>query len=170
MTTVNLDISELSKLSNILDDYIKKAESNQNKLVKEICDTIKEKAKSGYNASWVDGYPAYAPVVSDTVANKGWVEAYGDAVWVEFGAGIHYNGGKVGAMPNPYAKQLGWSIGNYGHKLGRFHTWHYRAPETGEWVPTHGTRATKPLYNAVSDVKKNIKSMANDIWKEGAGK
>ena len=78
------------------------------------------------------------------------------AVFVEFGAGIFYNGGKgmIGDSPHPYGVELGFTIGDYGLHLGRNETWSY-----GGHV-THGTPAAMPLYHAGVKIKQNARILA----------
>lgn len=78
------------------------------------------------------------------------------AVFVEFGAGIFYNGGKgmIGDSPHPYGVELGFTIGDYGSHLGRNETWTYAGHVT------HGTPAAMPLYHAGVKIKQNARILA----------
>ena len=72
----------------------------------------------------------------------------GEAVaFIEFGAGIKYNGA-AGSSPHDLGAELGFTIGSYGHGLGRFDHWYYKDPTTGETIRSEGTEATMPLYLA----------------------
>lgn len=86
-----------------------------------------------------------------------------DAVWCEFGAGVYYNG-SVGSSPNPYGKDLGFTIGSYGKGYGKGKAWGYY-DEDGELVITRGTPATMPMYNAAKEVTKKAIEIAREVFK-----
>ena len=79
------------------------------------------------------------------------------AVFVEFGAGVFYNG-SPGTSPHPYGVELGYTIGDYGLGLGKNETWEYM--EKGKYHITHGTPAAMPLYNASVAIKQNARILA----------
>ena len=63
---------------------------------------------------------------------------------IEFGAGFHFN-----PTPNPNADKLGLGVGTFPNQLHAFQdTWFYWDETDQLWKPTHGVRATMPMYNA----------------------
>lgn len=89
-----------------------------------------------------------------------------DIIFIEFGAGIHYNGGKsvLGTSNHPKGVDMGYTIGGYpkgreGYSLGRLDSWHYG----GEVV--HGTEATMPMLGAVVTAKKAAISACKKVFK-----
>ena len=84
-----------------------------------------------------------------------------DAIWCEFGAGVYHNG-SAGSSPNPYGKELGFTIGNYGKGYGKRSAWGYY--EDGELIITRGTPASMPMYNAVQEVTKKAIDIAREVW------
>lgn len=75
----------------------------------------------------------------------------GDVIFIEFGAGIYYNGGEgmIDNSPHPKGEEMGYVIGGYpkgreGHSLGVLEAWHYK----GDIV--HGTEATMPMLGLVN--------------------
>lgn len=84
-----------------------------------------------------------------------------DAVWIEFGAGVHYNG-SVGSSPNPYGAKLGFIIGGYGKGNGRKETWGFY--EDGELKITHGTPAKMPMANAVTALCNEFPRIAKEVF------
>ena len=84
-----------------------------------------------------------------------------DAVWCEFGAGVYHNG-SVGSSPNPYGKDLGFTIGSYGKGYGKQTAWGYY--EDGQVVITRGTPASMPMYNAVQEVTKRAIEIAREVF------
>lgn len=85
-----------------------------------------------------------------------------DAVWCEFGAGVYHNG-SVGSSPNPYGKEIGFTIGSYGKGYGKAKAWGYY--DNGQLVITRGTPASMPMYNAVQEVTKKAIEIAREVWK-----
>ena len=84
-----------------------------------------------------------------------------DAVWVEFGAGVHYNG-SAGTSPHPKGSELGFTIGGYGKGMGKKDVWGFY--EDGELRLTHGAPAIMPMYNAVKTVCDEIAEIAREVF------
>lgn len=85
-----------------------------------------------------------------------------DAVFMEFGAGVYYNGA-VGSSPNPLGTALGFTIGSYGKGNGRKEVWAYDGGD-GQIHLTHGTPASMPLYKAVQSVSRDIARIAREVF------
>jgi len=85
-----------------------------------------------------------------------------DAVFMEFGAGVYYNGA-VGSSPNPLGTALGFTIGSYGKGNGRKEVWAYDGGD-GQIHLTHGTPASMPLYRAVQSVSRDIVRIAREVF------
>jgi hypothetical protein len=88
-----------------------------------------------------------------------------DAVFMEFGAGVYYNGA-VGSSPNPLGTALGFTIGSYGKGNGRKEVWAYDGGD-GQIHLTHGTPASMPLYRAVQSVSRDIVRIAREVFASG---
>lgn len=87
-------------------------------------------------------------------------------MFLEFGAGIHYNT-PVGTSPHPksadYAGKIGveTTIGSYndignGYSRGQFDSWHYNGRRV------HGTEAAMPMYNAWKYMKSRYVSIVRE--------
>ena len=85
-----------------------------------------------------------------------------DAVFMEFGAGVYYNGG-VGSSPNPLGAALGYTIGSYGMGNGAKAVWGFKG-EDGKLHLTHGVPASMPLYRAVQSVVNDIEQIAREVF------
>jgi len=85
-----------------------------------------------------------------------------DAVFMEFGAGVYYNG-PVGTFVNAWGAELGFTIGSYGKGNGRKEVWGYRG-EDGEIHLTHGVPASMPLFKAVQSVIRDIVQIAREVF------
>ena len=81
-----------------------------------------------------------------------------DAVFMEFGAGVYYNGG-VGSSPNPLGAALGYTIGSYGKGNGAKAVWGFKGDD-GALHLTHGVPASMPLYRALQRVVNDIEQIA----------
>ena len=85
-----------------------------------------------------------------------------DAVFMEFGAGVYYNGG-VGSSPNPLGAALGYTIGSYGKGNGAKAVWGFNG-EDGTLHLTHGVPASMPLYRALQSVVNDIEQIAREVF------
>lgn len=85
-----------------------------------------------------------------------------DLLFIEFGAGVHYNG-NAGSSPHPKGEQFGYTIGSYGKGQGQNDSWIYES-ETGEWARSYGTEATMPMYQASVRIMQNIRKIAKDVF------
>lgn len=113
--------------------------------------------------------PAYetrTPEVTTTIEKSGNIASViimgQDAVWVEFGTGVYYNG-SPGTSPNPWGEKIGFTIGSYGSGNGVKRTWGYYSPEGGVNL-THGTKAQMPIYNACKDVAARFPSLVKEVF------
>ena len=70
-------------------------------------------------------------------------------LFIEFGAGIHYNT-PAGTSPHPKGK-------------GKNESWVYVA-DSGEWVRSYGTEATMPVYKASVEIMQNIRRIAKEVF------
>lgn len=84
-------------------------------------------------------------------------------VFIEFGAGIYYNGA-AGSSPHPLGKRFGYLIGEYGKHYGRRRAWYYQDSVTGEWIKTHGVRAQMPVWKATQEMIAQIGSVAKEVF------
>lgn len=85
-----------------------------------------------------------------------------DLLFIEFGAGVHYNG-NLGGSPHPKGKEMGYTIGSYGKGQGKNDFWFYYA-DSGEAVMSHGTQATMPLYKSSIEIIANIRKIAKEVF------
>lgn len=170
--TISIELSEdgidaaLKKLAQYKQGVLEK----EKQLRQKVAEFLKSEAQSGFNGAVVDdltdrsGGARYGDVdVSiDNRGNVTVVVANGeDAVWIEFGAGVHYNG-SVGSSPNPYGAKLGFIIGGYGKGNGRKETWGFY--EDGELKITHGTPAKMPMANAVTALCNEFPRIAKEVF------
>lgn len=93
---------------------------------------------------------------------KGILTAHGkDIAFIEFGAGVHYNGA-AGSSPRPdptETPKFDYRIGQYGYHLGMMDSWRYEDAD-GITHTTHGTKAAMPIYYAWRKMKEQASSTA----------
>lgn len=151
-------------------EYSRWVQRKTDELRERIAYFIAKDASAVFNTAVVDdliGEGAVTGSVNVVVENQGdnmtVVIANGeDAVFMEFGAGVYYNG-SVGSSPNPLGTALGFTIGSYGKGNGRKEVWGYRG-EDGEIHLTHGAPASMPLYKAVQSVSRDIARIAREVF------
>lgn len=85
-----------------------------------------------------------------------------ELLFIEFGAGIFYNG-VAGSSPHPKGEEFGYTIGSYGQGKGKNESWVYVA-DSGEWVRSYGTQATMPVYKASVEMIQNIRRIAKEVF------
>lgn len=85
-----------------------------------------------------------------------------DLLFIEFGAGVHYNG-SAGSSPNPKGAEFGYTIGSYGKGHGTEDFWFYE-DESGAKHMSHGTEATMPVYKASIEIVQNIRRIAKEVF------
>lgn len=88
-----------------------------------------------------------------------------DILFIEFGAGIHYNTA-AGTSPHPLGSENGYTIGSYGKGLGAQDSWWYKA-ETGETVRSFGTQAAMPVYKAAMEMREQMLRIAKEVFGNG---
>lgn len=152
---INRAISELKAFQQ---DIHRKGETFRERFAAEVANL----AQAGFDASYLDYQtngettPSTVSVATASDGNTTFVTAYGeDAVWIEFGAGVYYNG-TAGSSPSPWGSKNGFTIGSYGKGQGKKNVWGYY--RNGELILTHGTPATMPMYHA-------LKTACDNIWK-----
>lgn len=147
-------------------DFQKKVETYRKRIADEIAKsaslkfgsaTMEHTVKGATRKPQVDVFVDERGSVSVVVANGE------DAVWCEFGAGVYYNG-SAGSSPNPYAKDLGFTIGSYGKGYGKRQAWGYY-DDGGELIITRGTPASMPMYNSAKEVAQMAISIAKEVFK-----
>lgn len=171
-TVIKVDLSEdgIDKAIKDLEKYKKSFKEKCDLFCQKLAERIAEEMKTGFSGAVVDdltelsGGARYANViVNDPVQNDNtWViSANGeDAVWVEFGSGVHHNGA-LGSSPNPYGMELGFTIGGFGVN-GVKDKWAFKEGDETKW--TYGTPAQMPMYKAVQAAIQDVDKLAKEVF------
>lgn len=152
-------------------DYILKNKEFVRALTKEGIEEASEhlNAKGDAEPPYIATQNPHVRMGNDVEDMKAVVRLKGDdVVFVEFGAGIHYNT-PVGTSPNPYGVELGYTIGSYsdsgnGYSQGQYDYWGH-IDDNGVFVVTYGTEAAMPLYHASVRVKQRYADVAKSIFR-----
>lgn len=84
----------------------------------------------------------------------------GDILFIEFGAGIHYNSGNA----HPKAGKFGYGVGTYPGQTHAIDPGYWWYMEDGESHFSRGTQATMPMYNASLEIMRNVSEIANEVF------
>lgn len=100
--------------------------------------------------------------VSVEPMENGWkIVASGNAVFfIEFGAGVYFNGEEPYPMPRPEGVA---GIGGFGQGKGKQDTWGYY-DVGGNLVLTHGNPAAMPMYHAMRTMEQEVKRIAKEVF------
>lgn len=167
--TFGLSAREINRAIKELEQYKQEIIRKTDLLREKVADRLAELAKSGFAGAVVDDLlrggqrTAQVDVTIEDRENVTLVIANGeDAIWAEFGAGVHHNS-SPGSSPHPKGSKLGFTIGSYGKGMGKKDTWGFY--EDGELRLTHGAPATMPMYNALKTVCDEISEIAREVFR-----
>lgn len=86
-----------------------------------------------------------------------------DILFIEFGAGVHYNGA-VGMSPHPKGQDMEYTIGSYGQGKGANDSWVYFSEDEGHFKTSHGTKASMPMYKAGVEIRRQVLQIAREVF------
>ena len=80
---------------------------------------------------------------------------------IEFGAGVHFN-----PTPNPLiSSEFPYGVGTFPGQTHAYQDmWFYWDENTQEWKPTHGVKATMPMYSADMEIIQNVVKYAKEVF------
>ena len=167
---ITLDLNDLETLSaqcdeavRELDELNKRLKQAETEVPQRLADIGRDEAQLRFDdaASYYDGDNNNTTVSVENVRNKSTVVASGDNVtFLEFGAGVYYNG--KGSYPGTRPPGI-VGIGEYGKHNGRKNTWWY--PTVDGYKPTHGNPASGAMYFAKLKVEDNAVKVIKDVIK-----
>ena len=172
MSKVRVEVNPLSPASiadaiDFLEAYKEKIEKATEELPRALSEIAAQSAQAIYDNSpyniYLDGTSDTANIsVTTEPTDDGWaVVASGEEVaFVEFGAGVYYNGDEpyLGTRPDGIV-----GIGEYGKGHGNQPAWGF------EGGVTHGTPAANALYFAMRDAEDRIAEEAEKILGDKVG-
>ena len=165
---INIELSQKS-----IQSAIKQIENYRDKLIRKNREFVKRLGEVGLPV--IDSNIAVAAGDSDKThdayikinsfgdyAQATLIVSGKDLLFIEFGAGVHYNG-SVGSSPHPLGASKGYTIGSYGKGNGSKDAWYYYS-DTGEVVKSHGTQATMPVYKAGVEMRQQMLKIAKEVF------
>lgn len=136
------------------------AERKKGELTKRLARIGYNEAKVRFAGAQYDG-DNDASVTVEAISHGYKIVATGRAVFfIEFGAGVFYNGTEPYPEPRP-AGIVG--IGEYGQGKGKRKAWGFY-DESGELVVTHGTPAAMPMLHASRVMRQQIEKIAREVF------
>lgn len=80
---------------------------------------------------------------------------------IEFGSGVHFN-----PTPNPLiSSEFPYGVGTFPGQVHAYQDlWFYWDETTQEWKPTHGVKATMPMYNARKEIIEKATTIAREVF------
>lgn len=164
--TSNLSIDEIKKLQQDLKNFEQELNRKNVVFVRRLAELgipIIDSRIAQAQGDSDKSHNTYIKLTAGTTYTRAVLTVQGKKIlFIEFGAGVHYNGG-VGTSPNPKGQELGYTIGSYGQGKGAQDSWTYEAP-TGEWIRSYGTEATMPVYMASKEIRTRIKEIARLVF------
>ena len=158
-----LDSASIGQAIKELQDYRKGLEDKVRQLVESLASDGVEVAKAWIMASQGDSEKPSAGYTVDSAGDitKAYITMQGkDVLFIEFGAGIHYNGNDT-----PHASEFGYGVGTYNPSSDNAFNpdgWYYW---TGtERVHSYGTEGTYPMYHAAENARNTAIKKAIEIF------
>lgn len=167
---IELSQQSIERAIQELDRYGADLRLKATRLAQRIAEEVAWSASAGFSTAYGDdilGQSGFAGGdVSVTVEDNGNIQVVmasgSEAVFLEFGAGVYYNGA-AGTSPHPKGQDLGFTIGEYGLGYGKRNVWGY-VSASGELVLTHGTPASMPMYHGLEDARRVITDLAREVF------
>lgn len=159
---INVQLSKKSIQSAIaqLEEYRNSLDAKAKRLAERLATIGKEDASIRFTQAFYDGYNDTE--VSVETSETGYVVvASGEAVcFIEFGAGVYFNGSEPYPNPRP-AGVVG--IGEYGQGKGKRQGWVY-LDMNDQRVFTRGSPAAMPMYFATKEMRDALTEIAREVF------
>lgn len=160
--TINIELSQASVQAAIQQMNELKAwiERKTRELNERLAMVAVNEAASRFGNAIYDGTNDVT-LTAEPTANGWQIVAEGQAVFfIEFGAGVYYNGTEPYPEPRPEGIV---GIGEYGKGFGKRKAWGFYS-EDGELVITHGNPAAMPMFYAKEEVITQLNEIARQVF------
>ena len=179
-----LDARSVDKAISQLEEFQRNLDGKCKRLRNLVAERIKWSASAGFSTALTsDVFMGGSPPANDvavSVNDKGDITvviAEGEqAVFIEFGAGVYYNGA-AGSSPHEWGSQNGFLIGEYGKGHGKKNAWalptemwsEFKTDDKGNSKPvpmlTRGTPAAMPMYRGLQDTLAVLEDLAEEVFR-----
>lgn len=170
MKTIHIEAFDKSSVDKAIEEvkaikkeWRRKAKEAEKLIAEELANLINQNLMNVAIADDLYNVKEHQPVISppgvEARANGNTVTVYGErAVFIEFGAGIYYNGGGVN---NPLSKAVQFKtfIGSYGKGHGNEPYWF-----VAHNVISRGTPAYMPINNAIEQIVPMIPTIVRQVF------
>lgn len=166
MKTINIDLSlsSIDKAIEQIERYKKQMQSKTKRFLERLSQIgieVIEERMSNFIGDSDSEHTVIAKTKIDGKECTCTITLRGDDVaFIEFGAGMHYNGY---GSPNPKGAKFGFTIGSYGYHQGLKDHWYYE-DENGQRTISFGTKASMPMYNAEMQMLLKIREAAQEVF------
>lgn len=165
------DYASVSRATRTLDEYVADLKEKADELCNRLAELGCTRAKLDFSNAIYDGVND-VDVHVEPIDNGYKVVATGNAVmFIEFGAGVYYNGS--GSYPGELPPGV-VGIGEYGQGRGKNDWWLYPGPPgNAGGVPstsvpgmtiTHGNPPAAAMYHAEQDVRNAVERIAREVF------
>lgn len=157
---IDLNTKSIDAAIRKVEKYKRWVDSKTQELVKRLAEVGLEEARVRFSSAEYSGEND-VEVTVEPIADGLKIVATGQAVFfIEFGAGVYYNGTEP--YPEPRPKGIS-NIGEYGDGKGKRKAWGFY-DESGELVITHGTPAAMPMLHASRTMQQEVERIAKEVF------
>ena len=160
---LSIKVQGLGKALKVISEQGVLADERKEAFLKQLSNTFRVSLRVHFNSNWslyIDN-PSPVTIGVEREGDGYAVYAQGDQVaFVEFGAGVFYNGGGNYLLPRP--KEIA-GIGEFGDHKGKQQTWGYY-DDTGALHLTHGNPPANAFYHASEDIRRQIAQIAKEVF------
>lgn len=157
---IRLNSKSIASAIRDLEAYKRWIKRKTDELTRRLAQLGYKEAKVRFAGAQYDGTNG-SDVSIDSIENGYKIVAAGGSVFfIEFGAGVYYNGTEPYPEPRP-AGIVG--IGEYGKGRGKRKAWGFY-DDRGELVITHGTPAAMPMLHASRVMRQEILRVAREVF------
>lgn len=158
--TVKLNSRSIASAIKEVRAYKAWVERKTRELTKRLAQLGAKEARVRFAGAQYDGNND-AEVSVEAIDNGYKIVAAGQSVFfIEFGAGVYYNGTEPYPEPRPPGVA---GIGEYGQGKGKRKAWGFY-DDGGELVITHGTPAAMPMLHASRAMQQAVEQIAKEVF------
>lgn len=157
---VRLNSKSINEAYKQIETYRREIEQKTREFTEKLAYIGLKEASVRFTTAMYDGDNDVKVTLSKT-SNGYQIEAEGKAVcFIEFGAGVYYNGTEP--YPKPRPSEIS-KIGEYGKGKGKQQMWVYNKDD--EKFYTHGNPAAMPMWYATKEMEQNILRIAREVFR-----
>lgn len=157
---IRLNTKSIAAAIKEVQDYKSWVARKTDELVRRLAEVGASEAKVRFAGAKYSGDNDTKVTVERTTNGYAITAAGGAVFFIEFGAGVYYNGTEPYPEPRPQGIV---GIGEYGEGKGSRKAWGFY-DESGELVITHGTPAAMPMLHASRTMMQELNRIAQEVF------